>query len=288
MTEVKKSDPVESKSGMRDYGMLALNRGLSFVRIAPLVILLAVQARCDAQHANPHCLTQPRVAKGETFGNVFSKTTSYRGNGIDDQSHTIGGTALYEILNSAPANIRVHTSIRYDGKSAGEGDVEVRDSGSSNCSPTQNKCAAARDSSGPFYNVFLWGAPKGELKKGLQWSVELHDPWELGPSGTETVTVLRMDESAGQVTLRRDGQGSGFFCGEESLITLKKDGKPCTFAVTPGRTHWSGISVFAHGVTISDEVLETRELMLSSKDCGSAMVEERQFTVLVKAPSDLL
>lgn len=289
MAQIARSDSVAQWSFTSSHESREHSRRLNLTQIAFLFVVVAFHAHCcQAQHADTYDLTKPQLTKGETFGNIFSKTTSYRGGGIDDQSHTIGGTALYEILNPNPGNIKIHTLFRYDGRSAGEGDAEVRNSGSSNCSPTKNRCVAARDSSGPFYNIFLWGTPKAELAVGLQWSVELNNPWELGPSGTETVTVLQVEKSAGLVSLRREGQGSGFFDGEGSEITLKKDGKPCTFVMTPGPTHWSGVSVFQHGVTISDEVLETRQLALSSKECGGGTIQERQFTILVKAPSELL
>lgn len=122
----------------------------------------------------------------------------------------------------------------------------------------------------------------------MSWQVQLTVPWELGPAGTETVTVIRTDPANHEVMLKREGSGEGFFDGDKKQMKVKKDGKEFTVDVMPGTTHWVGYSVFREGLTVSDELLETRSLTISSKDFGTSTISERQFTLLNQAPPELL
>jgi hypothetical protein len=112
--------------------------------------------------------------------------------------------------------------------------------------------------------------------------------WELGPAATQTVTVVKVDPSNGAVTLKREGNGDGTFADDPKQIKVRRDGKEYTVDVAPGTAHWVGYTVFQHGVTMSDELLETRNMTLSSKDFGTATIEERQFTLLNQSPAELL
>lgn len=284
--EVKQRAPLADKTTAPTHSEFCRLR-LPFVILVALWIGFAIP-NGKAQQVSADDIARPVFGRGEEFGNIFSKTTSYQGAGIDDQSRSVAGSTLYRVLDPSPTHLVFHGSYRYDGKSSGEGDAEVRDGGAQICNTSNHKCASNRDSSGPIYNFFLWGTPKRLLKSGTHWTISIHEPWELGPAGSETVTVLQVDKPNHEVILKREGTGNGLFDAESAEITLKKNGKPCTFEMVPGTTHWIGTGVFRRGVTISDELLETRELRVNSKDCGDAIVEERQFTLLVKAPSELL
>ena len=82
---------------------------------------------------------------------------------------------------------------------------EHRDDGRTVC--LDGKCSITTDASGPFINPTFWGTPKGELKIGGSWTVELHEPRELGPAGLETVTVMSIDEKNASIVLKREGYG---------------------------------------------------------------------------------
>jgi len=229
-----------------------------------------------------------RLQVGQKFANVFSKTVSYEGGGVDGSAESIGGTALYEVVDPTPDRPELNNSSRYDGRAAHQSLVQNRDEGRTVCSLKTAKCRPYLDDSGPVYDAFLWGKPKGMLAPGVSWETRLETPWELGPAGMQTVTVLRMDAANHEITLKREGSGEGFFQGDQKQMTVKRNGKEYTVDVTPGTTHWVGITVFSNGLTVSDELLETRSLTMSSKDFGSASLTERQFTLLNQAAGDLL
>ena len=132
-----------------------------------------------------------KLGAGEKFGNVFSKTVSHQGGGIDDDAHTIGGTERYEVVDPSPDQPSFRGSWRYDGRPGQVSLVEIRDAGQTTCFVATGKCQAYLDDSGPVFDAFLWGKPSGKLVVGQSWTVKLAVPWELGPAGSQTVTVMR-------------------------------------------------------------------------------------------------
>lgn len=44
----------------------------------------------------------------------------------------------------------------------------------------------------------------------MSWQVPIAEPWELGPAGEQTVTVLSIDSAEHSVTLKREGSGDGW------------------------------------------------------------------------------
>jgi hypothetical protein len=229
-----------------------------------------------------------KLKVGQKIGNVFSKIVSYEGGGVDEHVGRIGGSALYQVADASPDRPQFLVHSRYDGVGSDSGLAEIRDKGATVCSVKTGKCQKYLDDSGQVFDAFLWGNPNGKIVPGMSWKVDLTEPWELGPVGTETVTVIRTDPANHEVMLRREGSGEGFFEGDKKQITVKKDGKEYTVDVTPGTTHWIGYTVFREGLTVSDEMLETRSLTISSKDFGTSTVNERQFTLLNQAPEELL
>src|ERR1700683_566377 len=231
-----------------------------------------------------------KLTVGQKIGNIFSKSISYKGGGIEESARRISGSALYQVVDPSPDRPRFISTVWYDGRGANTGTVEIRNNGQVDCSVTTGKCTDYLDDSGVIYDAFLWGKPAGKLVAGMSWKVQLSVPWELGPAGTETVTVMRVDPVNHEVMLKREGSGEGSFQDDydPKQIAVKKDGKEYKVDVVPGTTHWVGFSVFQEGLTVSDELLEARSLTVSAKEFGTSTISERQFTLLNQAPSELL
>jgi hypothetical protein len=229
-----------------------------------------------------------KLKVGQKIGNIYSATTSYQGGGIDEQVQRVSGSSLYEVVDAASDRTKVQSSTRYDGSPSRTGAAEIRDNGQTVCSVKTGKCRPYLDTSGVVFNQYFWGKPSGKLTAGMSWKVELPTPWELGPAGTETVTVIRVDPVNHEVMLKREGAGEGLMDGGSNQMKVKKDGKEYAVDVTPATAHWVGYAVFREGVTVSDELLETRALTVSSKDFGTSTINERQFTLLNESPAELL
>ena len=284
-------------SRLTGFGIRLCSKDTRFPANVLLAVSLTLAISANAQDASsltpsPTGSAQEyftlRLQAGQKFANVFSKTVSYEGGGVDGSAESIGGTALYEVVDPSPDHPELNNSSHYDGRPARQSLVQIRDDGRTVCSLKTGKCRTYLDDSGPMYDAFLWGKPEGKLAPGVSWETRLEIPWELGPAGMQTVTVLRMDPANHEIALKREGSGEGFFRGDQKQMTVKKNGKEYTVDVTPGTAHWVGITVFSNGLTVSDEMLETRSLTVSSKDFGSAILTERQFTLLNQAAGDLL
>jgi hypothetical protein len=230
----------------------------------------------------------PHFTVGQRIGNVFSKSISYWGDKIDETVRRIGGSALYEVTAISPSGATFTITSHYDGRGIRTDAAKVRGRGREVCSADESKCSPYLDDSGVVYDAFLWGEPSGILTPGMSWKVTLASPWELGPPGTQTVTVMSTDPANGIVTLKREGSGTGPFDDDPKEIKIKQNGKEYTVAVTPGPAHWIGLTVFRRGLTVSDELLETRLLTIRSSEFGSAQITERQFTLLNEAPAQLM
>jgi hypothetical protein len=229
-----------------------------------------------------------KLKVGQKIGNIFSATVSSQGGGIDEQVQRVSGSALYEVVDASPDRPRYLSTGRYDGAASRTGVSESRDNGQTACSVKTGKCRQYLDTSGIDFNQYFWGKPTGKLTAGMSWKVELPVPWEIGPTGTETVTVIRVDPANHEVMLKREGSGEGPWDGESKQMNVKRDGKEYTVDLTPGTTHWVGFTVFREGLTVSDETLATRTSTISSKEFGTSTINERAFTLLNQSPPDLL
>jgi hypothetical protein len=226
----------------------------------------------------------PAFRAGASFGNVFSRTIAIRAPGFDEAVRRVSGTATYRVADAASAPPRLHIDYRYDGRPVGSGAVELPDGGATNC--YDGKCAPNTDASGLAYNPRLWGTPPATLKLGQHWTVDIAAPWELGPAGRQTVTVVALDPASHTVTLEREGSGDGAWLDEKPQLTLTRDGQPSELTRQAGRTHWRGWTTFRDGIVLSDELVSTRQVVLTSARYGQIEATERQYILLNAMPTE--
>lgn len=225
----------------------------------------------------------PKLQVGQTLGNVFSRTVSYTPEGADEFVWRASGTGLYTVADNSPADLVLDGQFRYDGRPQSSGKTEIKDGGKILC--YKGKCNSNNDASGPLYNPFLWGEAKGPLHEGTTWEVSIPESWELGPSAKQVITVMFIDHKNHAVTLKREGNGEGFFADEAKQIQIKKDGKIYLVDVVPGKSHWIGYTTFREGIVMNDELLTERQLTLNSKELGSIPASQREYILLNAMPS---
>jgi hypothetical protein len=249
-------------------------------------ILLAALSSSGAAAAMPATAPalMPAFRVGATLGNVFSRTVATRAAGFDEAVRRVSGTAVYRVVDATPARPRLRIDYRYDGRPAGSGAVELRDGGATHCFDGQ--CAPSTDASGLAYNPRLWGRPPAALKVGQHWTVDIDAPWELGPRGRETVTVLALDPASHTVTLQREGTGDGAWLGDAPTLALTRDGRMYEVSRQAGRAHWRGYATFRDGIVLSDELVSTRSVTLTSGRLGRIEATERQYILLDAMPAE--
>jgi hypothetical protein len=226
---------------------------------------------------------EPHTQRGQKFSNVFSRTIAFRADGFDDVVKRVSGTAEYLVRESSPEKMVAEATVLYDGKPQAKGTAEIKDQGRVSC--WDGKCSAATDASGLTYSAAVWGVPPKTLHKGTSWNVVIAQPWELGPAGTETVTVLAIDPAEHSVILQREGNGDGRFEGDGKPVQLTKEGKTYAADVNPGRSHWKGYTTFREGIVISDELLVERPVTMSAKEIDGIAGTQREYILLNAMPS---
>jgi hypothetical protein len=223
-----------------------------------------------------------QLKKGETYTDVFSKTVSIRGKGFKEIVSRISGSGSYTVLDTNPDDPVFYSPYRYDGYAEGAAKVEIRGGGTTVCS--QGKCTVDAESSGLAFNPLLWGMPPQDLKPGMTWQIKITRPWELGPPGTETVRVVSLDPVNHVVMLDRQGSGSGESDSEDAHAAhITVGGTTDVAKIVPGPSHWSGQTVFQHGIILSDVILIERPVTLVSK-LGTFHGMEREYTLLNAMP----
>jgi len=227
----------------------------------------------------------PAPHPDERFANIFSRTVAYTADGMDDLVFRASGTAVYTVLEITPASLVFDLRSRYDGRPESRGNYEIKDGGRTACYK-EAACAPVTDASGLLYNPLQWGDASWTLRVGARRQLSLAYPWELGPPGTQTVTVVAIDPPTHAVTLQREGSGDGFFDHDARQLHLTKDGKSVQFDVEPGRAHWTGYTTFREGVVISDELLVQRPLTFVSAELGRVSGAEREYILLNAMPPD--
>jgi hypothetical protein len=219
---------------------------------------------------------------GQKINNVFSRTISFYAAGMDDTVRHSGGTAYYEVTDSSPDDTKLKAEVLYDGSPRQSGLTEYRDRGRTAC--WQEKCQPLTDASGPFFNPFLWGTPPGVLAPGASWQVNIPQAWELGPAAAQTVTVVSLNASDQEITLKREGSGDGVYENDKKQIQVKKNGREYVVDVAPGRSHWIGYTTFRQGIVVSDELMVERSVILSASHFPRTEAKERQYILLDAAP----
>jgi len=263
----------------------ALRPAALFLSLSSVFLPLISAASVDDEaRLRPENYFEPVLHPGQLLTNVFSRTISFLGpSDMEEKVARQSGTATYKILDGTSADrIKFSLKFRMDGMPSGQADGEFRDHGKTQC--LQDKCAVSANASALIYDSHVWGTPTGALVAGKTWTVDLTQPWELGPPGRQTVTVVLVDPANGVAMLKREGSAEGPWDGDKKQVSVKRAGKTYLVDITPGRTHWIGQTVFQRGVLVSDELSAERPVTLSSAEFGSAAATERQYMTMNEAP----
>ena len=258
----------------------------SYLLAASLVLLAGTVNAHDLPR--DHYLT-PQFSSGQTFSNVFSILRSIKADGYDEHASRNGGSADYTVVSANADSWIAKLGWRYDGQPGGDGTGELRDNGHTFCGldgAGKTSCNAYLEGSGLAYNPTIWGVPPKQLAKGMSWTVDLKQAWELGGSnGTEKVTVVSVDPHTDTATLMREGTSEGFFAESDAhTVQLSHDGHTEVFDVKPGTSHWKGYTTFVKGVVFNDELVVMRDDVLISKSGSSVHATERRVMLLNAAP----
>ncbi|WP_263410506.1 hypothetical protein [Terriglobus tenax] len=247
----------------------------------------AIAASSKAFKADNASVLVPHVQQGQTLSDITYRVIALHGAGFDDRVVQMPATGTFTFQpNNDPSTIKWTFSVRMDGKTVIENvPGEYREDGRVQC--VNGQCNEMTDASSPFYNPTFWGKPVGPLAPGKTWNVELKQPWELGPAGMQTITVLSVDHASGIVVLKREGEGVGPYEGKHDSTTVKKDGKVIRVDTKYGKAHWVGQAVFQHGITVSDELLTITPVEVSSPEIGTVHGEERQYMSLLQHPNPI-
>lgn len=226
------------------------------------------------------CL-QTRVQVADELSAVFSRTIAFRVDGFDPFVRRVSGTGTYRVQGVSDGAITTASSFLYDGNPLSEGETVIKDGGRTVC--WKGSCSASTDASGISINPLFWGNPKGVLHVGQTWEVGLTIPWELGPVGKQHIRVLAVDAANDTITLERTGEGTGDMADEIKKLTLTKDKTTTPVEVSAGRASWRGITTFRRGITVSDELLVERPVVVTKADSSTATGAERQYILLNSA-----
>ena len=226
----------------------------------------------------------PALHAGDVFGNVFSRTIALQAPGFDDAVRRVSGTATYRVLDATATPAQLQIDYHYDGHPASSGRVALPDDGATNC--YDGKCAPNTDASGLAYNPLLWGRAPVTLQVGQRWTVAIKAPWELGPAGRQTVTVVAFDQASRTVALEREGSGNGPWLDDAPQLTLTRGNRAYPVARQAGRAHWHGRTTFRDGIVLSDELISTRPVTLTSAQVGRIEGVERQYILLNATPPE--
>jgi hypothetical protein len=240
--------------------------------------------RKDATASEPagNALVWPRLQPGQVLANIFSRTIAFKAEGLEIAVRRTSGTGIYTVTESSPDKLLFNGVFLYDGRPESRAKTEIREHGRTVC--YDDKCSPSTDASGLLYNARIWGDPPPSIRKGTTWEITISDPWELGPPGKQTMTVISVDPINHSMTLKRDGSGEGFFADDKKQIPVTKDGKNYTADVTPGPARWSGYTTFRDGIVISDELLVERPVTLSSAELGKVQGGQREYILLNAMP----
>jgi hypothetical protein len=246
---------------------------------AAAIIVFAFAVPAHAGQGNAYL--KPDLRVGEQLTHVFSKTVSINGDGFDEYVRRISGTGHVKVASIRSGAIAFQARYRYDGRPAASGEEKRMADGVTDC--WDGKCSVNLSTSGTLLNRSLWGEAPTDVQVGTTWTVDIAQPWELGPPGTETVRVVRLDPANDEITLVREGSGRGRSTddgktGKRITITTT-DGKQVDVIVVPGRTTWRGRTIVRKGVIVSDTIMVERHVKLVSASGRSFEGEQRSYTL---------
>lgn len=246
---------------------------------------LAVNPAAPA--ATAHGYLKPRVHVGERITDVYAKSVSWSGAGLQGHVVRYSGTSTYTITAVGPDAIVFDEVDRRDGQPpppAVHG-AKVLADGNTWC--YQGKCRINAQTSGVFFIPLLWGAAPESLHAGSTWRVTIDEPWEIGPKGTEQVRVVGADAAEDTVTLVRHGSGNGPSLDELHWMRAGKpieittaDGDRVAVTLHPGKSTWSGYTTIRRGVIVGDEIMVTQQVAFVAKDGRTWNAELRVYTLL--------
>lgn len=229
---------------------------------------------------------KPTLKVGERLVDVYSKSTSIRGEGFEAHVSRYSGISEYTITAVTSEAIVADETDLADGQS-GPPSVSVKflKDGVTNC--YLGKCVIDDQTSGLIFNSYVWGHAPTDVHAGSHWTVKVRKPWEIGPAGVEQVRVVSVDPVNGEITLVRHGSGEGPSSDE---LRLQKPGKPIELtarngnklevSLVPGKATWDGYTTVRKGVIVGDEIVVTQQVKLLAKDGRTFAGELRSYTLL--------
>jgi hypothetical protein len=150
-----------------------------------------------------------KIKVGQKQGNIFSRTTSYKSLDFPEIVRRVSGTGIYQVLNDDPLSPVFAGTFRYDGRPESSSKVEITNMGKT--VSYDGKSSTNTDASGVLYNSFIWGAPPVKIHAGDSWNVVMPVAWELGGAGSQTITVMDIDDLNHTIRLKREGCSEGFY-----------------------------------------------------------------------------
>jgi hypothetical protein len=254
--------------------------GSFLLPICAASVLPAAVFAADQGKVSPYLTLQ--LQKDQVYATVFSKAVEVRGEGFDDYTGRYSGTAAYKVLDPNPDRPVFDLRSPAFDKASYHVVLTQQDKGQQDC--IEGKCEVDRETSGLTFNPLLWGMPTGELKVGQTWEVQVTEPWEIGPQGSETVRVVSLDPATGTVTLRREGSGNGASQDDARKLPIVVKGRKLEATVTAGSSHWSGLTTIQHGIILNDDILIRRRVTLQT-EAGQFTGEETEYTLLNEMPT---
>jgi hypothetical protein len=219
---------------------------------ASAVAFLSIQCQSGLAQSTPTPAQyfQVRLKPGDAVENIFERTLYL------DAPRRISGYATYVIKHVAGNRYDLTSSWAYYGRAGKENDsqaVELAPDGLYYISGSVR--VLATDSSGAFFNTWLWGTPPDQIAPGTTWTRQIPTAWELGPAGMQTARVVSVDPTNDRIVLERTGSGVGAPL-DEKLHAI--DGVMPSW----GKTTWKGTTIVRDGLIESDQIVVHHELIV--------------------------